>query len=68
MLIADGKPKSISTTAYNVDVSYTPGGTSLDTVKFKKLDLGMYTKIATMFPKITNPRATIKVIAKKGKL
>lgn len=68
MLIADGKPKSISTDAYNVDVEYTPGGTSLDTVKFKKLDLGMYTKIATMFPKTTNPRATVKVTAKKGKL
>lgn len=51
---------------YNLDVKYTGGGTSLDTLKLKKFDPVAYMSLAKAYPKTTNPRASIKVSEKKG--
>lgn len=65
-LVSDGTPKSISAGLYNIDVTFTTPGLSLDTTKFKKLDEGSYLYLAGMYPKSTKPRATVKVTQKKG--
>lgn len=59
-------PKSISAGLYNIDITFSTPGLTLDTTKFKKLDESAYLYLAKMYPKSSNPRATVKVTQKKG--
>lgn len=56
----------ISADIYNIDVTYTSGGTSLDTMKFKKFDPAAYMSFARIYTKTTAPRAKVTVSEKKG--
>lgn len=65
-LTSDGVAKSISLGIYNIDISYTIPGLTLDTAKFKKLDTASYMFIAKKFAKKSTKRVSVKVTEKKG--